>query len=72
MSKWHWSVWLKGLISAAISGASTGVASMLVVPEALNVAHPGAVAKVAMIGAVVGGANYLRQSPIPADDEPKS
>lgn len=69
MSAWHWTVWLRGLISGAVSGASTGVAAMLAVPEVANTVHPGAVLKIAAIGALVGLANYLRQSPLPSDDQ---
>lgn len=70
MSGWHWSVWVRGLGSAAISGGATGVAAGLVVPSEVQTVHPWLVAKIAAVGAVVGIANYLKQSPLPQSDEP--
>lgn len=67
ISKWHWSVWLKGIVAALVSGAATGIGAMLAVPEAGLTAKPGAVVKVAAIGAIVGVAGYLRQSPVPPE-----
>jgi hypothetical protein len=68
MSRWHWSVWVKGLFSALISGAATGVSSSLVIPTEVQAVHPALVWKIAGVGAVIGAANYLKQSPLPAED----
>lgn len=68
MSKWHWSVWLKGLISAGISGGATGVGVLLVAPDAVAAFVPSMALKMAGIGALVGAANYLKQSPIPTEE----
>lgn len=62
--RWHWSVWLKGLLAAVISGAATGVGTLLVAPE-VAVAS---VAKVAGVGALIGAAGYLKQSPLPPEE----
>lgn len=57
-------VWLKGLLAAAISGAATTITVMIVAPETFNLDHIGKVGAVAGIGALLGVANYLKQSPI--------
>ena len=66
--KWHWSVWLKGLISALVSGGATGVSATLVVPTDVQAVHPMLIWKIAGVGALVGAANYLKQSPLPKED----
>lgn len=68
---WHWSVWLRGLVSALVSGGATGIGASLVVPTDVQEVHPILIWKIAGVGALVGAANYLKQSPLPkADDEP--
>lgn len=61
-------VWVRGLVAALVSGASTGIAAMLAVPEAVSLEAPIALLKVCVIGAVVGVAGYLKQSPLPPED----
>jgi hypothetical protein len=68
MNKWHWSVWVRGLAAAAVSSAATGVSAALVVPGDVQAVHPLLIWKIAAVGAVVGVANYLKQSPLPAED----
>lgn len=62
----NWKLWLKGLISAAISSASSVVAVMIADPTSFNL-ETGLrrVLTVATITAIVGIANYLKQSPVP-------
>jgi hypothetical protein len=68
MSRRAW-LWVRGLLAALIGGASTGITGALsanvVVPEIA----PEALAKLALaqtvVGAVLGVAGYLKQSPLP-------
>ena len=59
-------LWLKGLAAACIGGAANAGIVVFVDPDHFNV-HEGihALAKVAVIGAVVSVLTYLKQSPIP-------
>ena len=61
-------VWLKGLVSAIISGAAGAVAVMIVDPQHFNV-HEGwpDLLLLATVAGVLGGANYLRAHPTPWD-----
>jgi hypothetical protein len=68
MSKWHWSVWVKGLFAALISGAATGVSSNLIIPTEVQATHPTLVWKLAGFGGFLGVANYLKSSPLPVED----
>lgn len=68
IGKWHWSVWVKGLISAVISGGATGLGVLVVAPEAMATFAGSVALKMAGVGALVGAANYLKQSPIPTED----
>lgn len=63
--KWHWSVWAKGLLSACVSGAATGISATLVIPTDVQTVHPLLIWKISGVGALVGAANYLKQSPLP-------
>ncbi len=75
--KLKWDVWLRGLaaafISAAASGITAGMTAMGVDPEHFNLSLGlGAVFQmagiVAIVGGIVGAANYLKQSPVPEWD----
>lgn len=65
--------WARGLLGAIISAASggilTGLASVGVSPEHFNLQSPALLLKVVLtaviINALVGGAAYLKQSPLP-------
>jgi hypothetical protein len=59
-------VWLHGIAAALVSGASTGVAGVVVAPELTGVT----LAKMAALNAVIGVALYLKQSPLPPEDAP--
>jgi hypothetical protein len=60
--------WLKGLIAAIISGVSGAV--LVVIGDAATgtTLDWKRVGTVAVIAAVVGAAGYLKQSPIPKDE----
>jgi hypothetical protein len=67
-------VWLRGLISAAISGgagaASGAIGGMVIAPNELNMVHPLKLTEM-MLGAfaitgTIAVMNYLKQSPLPA------
>ena len=64
-----WITWFKGLISAMISSAAGVITVMIVKPETFNIdtgLHN--VLTVAGVTAIVGAANYLKQSPLPKDE----
>ena len=70
-------IWLKGLLAAAISGASggvlTGFAAVGIDPAHFNLqAGTGATLRIGMaaafINAVIGAAAYLQKSPLPNGD----
>ena len=61
----NWKAWVKGIVAALISGASTGVAAAVVAPEVALLS----LCKIALIGGVVGVAGYLKQSPLPPAEE---
>lgn len=69
-------IWLKGIVAAAISGASggvlTGFAAVGIDPQHFNLqAGIGATFRIgaaaAVINAVIGVAAYLQKSPLPAE-----
>ena len=61
-----WILWLKGLISAAIGGASTAVTVMIVDPQTFNIDEgAGKLGAVIVVSAIVAAANYLKKSPLP-------
>ena len=55
-------VWLSGLVAALVSGAATGITTSIVLPET----SAEDLGKVMIMGALIGVAGYLKQSPIPA------
>lgn len=54
-------VWLKGLISAAASGSTTGFGLLAIKPELDAIVF----FEMGGIGAIVGVVNYLVRSPLP-------
>ncbi len=61
-----WSIWIKGIISAALSGLATGVTLIIVDPSVYNI--QGGFKKlgtVSLVSAIVSVANYLKKSPLP-------
>jgi hypothetical protein len=72
-------IWLRGMLAAAISGASggvmTGLAAVGIDPAHFNLqTGMGATAKIggaaALINAVIGVAAYLQKSPLPEQPRP--
>ena len=62
-----WNTWLRGLISALITGFTTAITTVVVAPETFN-ATPEGIQKtliVAGVSAILSVANYLKQSPLP-------
>lgn len=58
--------WIKGLISAIISGAANAVTVMIVEPSSFNLQEGwGKLLTVAIVSAIWGAAMYLKKSPIP-------
>lgn len=64
-------VWLHGLLSALITGLSTGVLLVIVKPETFNL-YDGwdNLWKTALVMSLVGTAAYLKQSPLPPLEDP--
>lgn len=60
-------VWLAGLLHAVVAGAANAAAGALADPGHFNLTHEGMVAlgKLAAVGAIIGVAMYLKQSPLP-------
>lgn len=54
-------VWLSGLVAALVSGAATGITTSIVLPET----SAEDLGKVMVMGALIGVASYLKQSPLP-------
>ncbi len=74
-----WEIWIRGIFAAAVSGGAngivTGFAAIGIDPNHFNLAagfyHTLTIGGVsAAISAILGVALYLRQSPLPAVDEP--
>lgn len=66
LDKKNWRVWLKGLVSAAISGGATGIAAALTAPVGYSVWN---VVVVSFTAGVAGAALYIKKSPMPEFDE---
>ena len=63
-------VWLRGLIAAAVGAGSNAITVMVVEPQHFNVDDGLTnVVKVALVSAVVGAALYLKQHPVPEDED---
>ena len=64
--------WIRGLIGGAIGGAASGVAAFIADAREFNLASSGGVQKllfVVGVSAGVGAALYLKQHPLPEDEE---
>lgn len=65
----NWKTWFKGLVSAAIGGASTAVSTAIVAPESFNLNEGlDRLGMVSAVSAIVSAAAYLKQSPLPKDE----
>ena len=61
-------IWLKGLISATVSGAAASIGTMVAAPTDFNLgAGLRRLLTVAVVSGIIGAANYLKQSPIPEE-----
>lgn len=59
--------WLRGLVGAVINSVASCVTAVIVDPHTF--AEWDKLAKLAIVSAVVGAALYLKQQPLPEDDE---
>jgi hypothetical protein len=60
------SIWIKGLVAAIVGGAANAITVIVVDPINFNLAEGfGKVGQVAIVGALIAAAAYLKQSPIP-------
>jgi len=66
----NWRTWLKGLFSAIIGGAANSITVMAIDPTQFNFgAGLKKLGTVAGISALIAGAMYLKQSPLPGITE---
>lgn len=70
MAKQTLRAWLKGLLAAVIGGIANAVPVAIIAPESFNF-HEGLpkLASVTFASALISAAFYLKQSPVPRDDE---
>lgn len=65
-----WQKWLKGLVSATIGGAANAITVMIIDPIAFNLQEGiGKLGTVVLVSALVAAAMYLKQSPLPLEEE---
>ena len=71
MSQQRTRVWLRGLVGAAINSAASTVTVVIVDPLGFSPANGGLskLATVAGVSAAFGAALYLKQHPLPCEDE---
>ena len=60
-------IWLKGLISALLSGAATGASAVFIMPVEFNSENLSKFGYMVLVGGVVAFLNYLAKSPIPTE-----
>lgn len=59
-------IWIRGFISAVVSGIAVSIGAMVTSPAEFNFETGSRkLLTVAVVSGIVGAANYLRQSPIP-------
>ncbi len=61
--------WIRGVLSAFLSGVSGVLGMTFVDPADFNLDNPGRVALAALIFGIVGLVNFLAKSPLPPDDD---
>lgn len=65
----NWRTWVRGVVGAVIGGAANAVTLMVVKPEDFNFAAGfGNLGHFALISGIVSAALYLKQHPVPEDD----
>ena len=62
LKKKNWRIWVKGLLSAVISGGATGIAAALSAPQPYGFWN---LSIVMFTAGVAGAALYIKQSPMP-------
>lgn len=63
-------IWIEGLLAALIGGGANAVTVIIVDPLAFNLGEGlPKLLQVVTVGAIVAGAAFLKQSPIPAEKE---
>lgn len=68
----NWILWLKGLISAVISGVATSVTMAIVDPATFNLQEGlNKLITLATVSGIISACNYLKKSPLPGDTEDK-
>lgn len=68
----NWKAWLHGLIAAAVSSFSNGVALVVVAPDSFNFTKAGLIKllQVSAVSSIIAIAAYLKQSPLPPEAQP--
>lgn len=68
-----WRSWAHGLGAAVIGAAATAGSAALAVPDAFNFSHHGLVnlGKVMLVPALYSALAYLKQSPLPKEEQTK-
>lgn len=61
--------WLRGLVGAAVGGAANSVTVMIVDPANFNLSDFRKLGVFALVSTVISLALYLRQSPVPPDED---
>lgn len=65
-----WSIWLKGLIGAGVSGGCVAISTMTVAPETFNIrAGLNKLLMVAFVSFIISIAKYLSAKPFPDGNE---
>jgi hypothetical protein len=64
-----WSKWFTGIAAATIGGAANSAVAMLVDPSAFNFNDLEKLGKLAIGGAIISLAFFLKQSPIPPEEK---
>lgn len=67
-----WPAWLRGLATAFISGSANCICAVVIDPVTFNPQEQGGLGKLLMFAAYSGIINlffYLKQSPLPDNDE---
>jgi hypothetical protein len=64
-------IWLHSLVAALVMGCANGVTVMIVSPTEFNLgAGIGKLGQVVLISGMIGVAGFLKQSPLPPDEDP--
>ena len=69
LKKKNWRIWMKGLLSAAISGGATGIAAALSAPQGYGFKS---LLIVMFTAGTAGAALYITKSPMPEWEEEAS